>query len=188
MKNRLRNRLQVQGDTLPKYIAERYGNSKQIRYINGQAVIPIGYVQTKAPLYKKREINQYTPKGRLLIHKELECVNIGILHCLMRNPVQHTSVEFNNNRLALYCAQHGCCAVTKEPLVIGEIHCHHKTPRKQGGTDKYNNLVLVSDKIHILIHATDEKIISAYTEMLHLDAKQKAKLNKLRRSANLFTI
>ena len=28
MKNRLRNRLQVQGDTLPKYIAERYGNSK----------------------------------------------------------------------------------------------------------------------------------------------------------------
>lgn len=54
--------------------------------------------------------------------------------------------------------------------------------------DKNIMLVLVSDKIHILIHATDEKIISAYTEMLHLDAKQKAKLNKLRRSANLFTI
>ena len=39
----------------------------------------------------------------------------------MRNPVQFASVELNNNRLALYCAQHGCCAVTKQPLEIGDI-------------------------------------------------------------------
>lgn len=188
MKNRLGNRLQKQGDALPKYIEERYGKSKQIRYIHSQAIIPIGYLQTKAPLYKKREINQYTPKGRLLIHKELESVNIGVLHYLMKNPVQHASIEFNNNRLALYCAQHGCCIVTKEPLGIGEIHCHHKTPRKQGGTDKYNNLVLVSEKVHILIHATDEKVISTYSAILKLNAKQKSNLNKLRQLANLFTI
>ncbi len=188
MKNRLRNRLQRQGETLPKYIEERYGKSKQIRYMHSQAIIPIGYVQTKAPLYKKREINQYTPKGRLLIHKKLERVNIGVLHYLMKNPVQHASIEFNNNRLALYCAQHGCCMVTKEALGIGEIHCHHKIPRKQGGTDRYDNLVLVSEKVHILIHATDEKVISTYSAMLKLDTKQKSKLNKLRQLANLFTI
>ena len=111
-----------------------------------------------------------------------------ILLTLMRMKDINNSIEYMDNRLSLYSAQNGKCAVTGRVLELGEIHCHHKTLRKQGGTDKYNNLVLVSDKIHILIHATDEKIISAYTEMLHLDAKQKAKLNKLRRSANLFTI
>ena len=42
MQNRLRERLQKQGNPLPAYIAERYGRSKQIRYVSGQAVIPIG--------------------------------------------------------------------------------------------------------------------------------------------------
>lgn len=188
MKNRLRNRLQTQGDKLPPYIAERYGKSRQIRYVNGQAIIPIGYVQTKAPLYKKREINQYTVEGRKLIHKNLEAVNMEILHYLMRNPVQYASVEFNNNRLALYCAQHGCCAVTKEPLEIGKMHCHHKKPRIQGGNDKYANLILVSDDVHILIHAVNQNTIDNYKQVLRLDSKQMAKLNTLRKAVGLQAI
>lgn len=188
MKNRLRNRLQTQGEKLPPYIADRYGKSKQIRYVSGQALIPIGYVQTQKPLYKKREINQYTPEGRMLIHKNLEAVNMEVLHSLMRNPVRFASVEFNNNRLALYCAQHGCCAVTKEPLMVGEIHCHHKKPRKQGGDDKYSNLVLVSEDVHILIHATNPDVISAYSQKLGLNFKQKEKLNNLRAKVGLSAI
>lgn len=188
MKNRLRNRLQTQGEKLPPYIADRYGKSKQIRYVSGQALIPIGYVQTQKPLYKKREINQYTPEGRMLIHKNLEAVNMEVLHSLMRNPVRFASVEFNNNRLALYCAQHGCCAVTKEPLMVGEIHCHHKNPRKQGGDDKYSNLVLVSEDVHILIHATNPDVISAYNQKLGLNFKQKEKLDNLRAKVGLSAI
>ena len=188
MKNRLRNRLQTQGEKLPSYIAERYGKSKQIRYVNGQALIPIGYVQTQKPLYKKREINQYTSEGRMLIHKNLEAVNVEVLHSLMRNPVRFASVEFNNNRLALYCAQHGCCAVTKEPLMGWEIHCHHKNPRKQGGNDKYSNLVLVSESVHILIHATNPDVIATYSQKLGLNFKQKEKLNNLRAKVGLSAI
>ena len=188
MKNRLRKRLQKQGNPLPSYITKRYGKSKQIRYVGGQALIPIGYVQTKAPLFKRREINQYTVEGRKTIHKNLEAVDMSILHYLMRNPVQCASVEFNTNRLALYCAQHGCCAITKQPMEIGNIHCHHKTPQKQGGTDQYNNLVLITEELHILIHATDSKVIAHYMQLLKLNTKQREKLNTLRKTAGLFSI
>lgn len=188
MKNRLRDRLQMQGNTLPQYIAERYGKSKQLRYVSGQALIPIGYVQTKAPLFKRREVNQYTKEGRKAIHKSLEAVNMSILHYLMRNPVQYASVELNVNRLALYCAQHGCCAVTKQVMEIGNIHCHHKTPRKQGGNDRYANLALVTEDVHVLIHATDSRVIAHHMQSLKLNAKQREKLNALRKAAGLFSI
>ena len=162
--------------------------SKQIRYVSGQAVIPIGYIQAKAPLYKRREVNQYTEQGRRSIHKNLESVNMSILHYLMRNPVQFASVELNNNRLALYCAQHGCCAVTKQPLEIGDIHCHHKLPREKGGNDQYGNLVLVTETVHILIHATDSEVIARLVQTLRLNVRQRAKLNTLRKTAGLFSI
>ena len=188
MKNRLKDRLQTQGKTLPPYIAKQYGKSKQIRYVKGEAIIPIGYVQTKAPKFKRREVNQYTTEGRKTIHKNLEAVNMSILHYLMRNPVQYASVELNSNRLALYCAQQGCCAVTKQPMEIGDIHCHHKVPRKQGGTDQYSNLVLVTEAVHILIHATDSDVLQRYTQLLKLNAHQREKVNSLRKKAGLFTI
>lgn len=188
LKNRLQKRLQKQGNTLPSYIAQWYGKSRQIRYVNGQALIPIGYVQTKAPLFKPREVNQYTEKGRKAIHKNLESVNMDILHYLMRNPVQYASVELNTNRLALYCAQKGCCAVTKQSLEIGDMHCHHKTPRKHGGSDHYANLTLVTGQVHILIHATDSVVIERYMQALNLNSNQLGKLNTLRKKAGLFSI
>ena len=97
-------------------------------------------------------------------------------------------MELNNNRLALYCAQHGRCAITKQPLEIGDIHCHHKLPREQGGSDQYGNLVLVTEAVHILIHATDNEVIARLVQSLRLNEKQRAKLNHLRRIAGLFSI
>ncbi len=188
MKNRLRKRLQMQGNTLPLYIQKRYGKSKQLRFVSGQAIIPIGYIQTKPPLYKCREINQYTQSGRCKIHKKLESINIGILHYLMRNPVKDASVEFNSNRLALYCAMQGKCSVTKQLLEIGNIHCHHKLPRQSGGTDKYSNLTLVTVDIHKLIHATNIDLIDMLLQKLNLKENEKQKLNTLRKKAGLSLI
>lgn len=185
MQNRLRERLQKTGDSIPAFIAKKYGKSKQLRFVSGQALIPIGYIQTKAPLYKRREVNQYTAEGRESIHKHLQKVDMGILHSLMRNPVPYASVEYNQNRLALYCAQQGKCAVTKENLKLGEIHCHHKTPRALGGTDSYSNLLLVSKAVHILIHAADHKLINHYLQSVNLKSSQFRKLNALRKIAGL---
>ena len=188
MKNRLKDRLKTQGDTIPSYIQKYYGNSKQIRFVGGQALIPIGYIKTKAPLYKKRCINQYTVEGRREIHKALETINLKILHYLMRNPVLNQSVEFNINRLALYCAQQGKCAVTKRELNIGDIYCHHKVPKKLNGTDKYANLILVKEEVHILLHAQRQDVIEEYLSILNLDSKQKRKLNSMRKTVGLSEI
>jgi len=185
LQNRLRDRLKTQGNKPPPYIEERYGKSKQLRFVSDNPIIPIGYVQAKAPLYKKREINEYTPEGRKAIHKHLEAVNMSILHYLMRNPLKYASIELNVNRLSLYCSQRGKCSVTKQLMEFNKIHCHHKTPRKNGGTDCYANLVLVSEDVHTLIHATDNNTIRRYLFSLKLNRDQIRKLNTLRKKAGV---
>lgn len=185
MKNRLGQRLKKSGNPLPQYVQKLYGKSNQLRYIRGLFVLPIAYVQTTPPKHRARNWSIYTPEGRADIHKKLENVNIRILHYLMENPVQGESIEFNDNRLALYCAQQGKCAITGKPLVIGYLHCHHKMRKADGGDDRYANLVLVSKDVHILLHATKEGTIKAYTEILNLNCQQKDKLNRLRKRLNL---
>lgn len=185
MKCRLGQRLKKSGNTLPQYVQKMYGRSKELRYIRGLFLLPIAYVQTIPPKHRARNWCIYTPEGRADIHKALEKVNMRILHYLMENPVQGESIEFNDNRLALYCAQQGKCAVTGRPLCIGDIHCHHKTRKADGGDDRYSNLVLVCADVHILLHSTKEDTIKAYTEKLSLDYWQKDKLNRLRSRLNL---
>ena len=165
---------------VPKVIRERYGKSKQLRYVAGHAVVPVGYIRHKPPKSMNRKINSYTPEGRAEIHKNLDRIDMTVLHYLMRNPVLYRTIEYNDNRLSLYSAQMGKCAVSGKVLSIGDIHCHHKVPRYLGGKDNYQNLVLVCEDVHHLIHATNPDIIRKYMEILGLDQKQKEKLNKLR--------
>lgn len=171
---------------LPNYIKERYGESEQLRFVRGYALAPIGYVRHKKPMMKKRIVNSYTPEGRREIHRALgNGIDIGIMHYLMRNPIPYRSTAYNDNRISLYCAQYGNCAITGRKLEIGRIHCHHKKPRKLGGTDEYRNLVLVDTDVHHLIHATDADVVRKYLHRLNLDTKQLKKLNKLRSLANV---
>ena len=142
-------------------------------------------MQTKPPKHRARNWCIYTPEGRAAVHKSLEKVNINILHYLMEKPVQGKSIEYNDNRLALYCAQQGKCAITSKPLLIGDIYCHHKTRRADGGDDKYSNLVLIKQDVHILLHAVHAETISSYLQKLSLDSKQRDKLNRLRKRLNL---
>lgn len=185
MECRLGQRLKKEGNTLPQYIQKLYEQSNQLRYIRGLFVLPIAYVQTKPPRHRARNWCIYTPEGRAAVHKSLEKVNINILHYLMENPVQGKSIEYNDNRLALYCAQQGKCAITNKPLMIDDIHCHHKTRRADGGDDKYSNLVLIKQDVHILLHAVHVETISCYLQKLSLDSKQRDKLNRLRKRLNL---
>lgn len=194
LKARLKKRLKTAKEArkrklrfeVPDYIKERYGTSEQLKFVNGYALIPIGYVSCRNPMMKKRIINNYTPEGRAEIHKKLgQSIDVAIMHYLMRNPIPYRTTAYNDNRISLYCAQFGKCAITGEKLEIGNIHCHHKKPRHLGGTDEYKNLVIVSEDIHRLIHATSPDTIRKYLEKLKLDAKQLKKLNKFRSLANV---
>lgn len=167
----------------PVYI--KYNKSKEIRFIGNTPILPIAYVRHKNPIDKKRSINSYTAQGRAEIHKKLSNINMSILHYLMRNPVRDMSIEYNDNRLSLYCSQQGKCAVTGMPLEIGRIHCHHRTAKHIGGNDSYTNLILVDVDVHMLIHATKDKTIQKLLASLQLDKKQLTKINKLRNLLNL---
>lgn len=164
--------------TSPIYI--KYSKSREMRFIGETPILPIAYVRHKNPIDKKRSINSYTVEGRAEIHKKLATVNVAILHYLMRNPVRDRSVEYNDNRLSLYCSQQGKCAVTGRFLEIARIHCHHKTATYLGGDDSYRNLILIDVDVHILVHATQENTIGKYLSTLQLDEKQLEKVNKLR--------
>ena len=170
---------------IPSHINERYGKSSMLRFVGGNALIPLAYVHHKNPMNKKRNVNSYTSEGRKRIHKNLEQVDMKKLHWLMRNPVMGQTIEFNDNRLSLYCAQQGRCAVTGEILELHEIHCHHKTPKHLGGGNEYHNLTLVGDAVHKLIHATQQNTIQKYMQQLSLSENQLKKLNQLRELANV---
>ena len=179
------NRLVRKGRPLTKVEKERYGASAMLRYVAGteEPIYPIGYVQFKNPMNKKRLICSYTAEGRKEIHDNLR-INTSLMLKLMAQPLHERSVEYADNRISLFSAQLGKCAITgKEFITTGEIHCHHKTPRNKGGTDKYENLILILEPVHKLIHAISEETVEKYKAICNLDVEQMKKLNKLRQMA-----
>lgn len=102
------------------------------------------------------------------------------MHLLAKSYIPGRSIEYTDNRVSLYAAQYGKCAVTGKVLWIDEIHCRHKKPVSQGGTDEYKNLVIVHEDVHRLIHATKAETITTYLTKLNLSQSKIDKLNKLR--------
>ncbi len=101
----------------------------------------------------------------------------------MRETHTNRSVEFMDNRLSLWSAQFGKCAVTGRFLWIDEIHCHHKIPTSRGGTDRYSNLVILHNDVHTLFHATAPETISIYLAKIQPTKTMLTKINKLREKA-----
>lgn len=178
--NRLKHRLQRTGSISNRYIQEKYGRSREVRYLNGHAVVPIAYVQHRVPMDRKIRVNPYTPEGRTEIHKNLAGLNLAVMNHLMNTPAGQKSVEYNDNRIALYVAQKGKCAVSGIALDANQVDCHHKKPLSLGGDDSHQNLIIVSDAVHVLIHSSSERTIKKYLNDLQLNSKQLAKLNNLR--------
>ena len=189
--NRLRkqkgSRLKKRGRTLTDTEKKLYGKSQMLRFVAGtdEPLYPVGYVKHKNPMNKKRAICQYTVDGRAEIHDNLR-INVTLMRQLMRQTLYSRSAEYADNRISLFSAQWGKCAVTgKDFLTTDDIHCHHKEPRQNGGNDKYDNLVLVLEPVHKLIHATQADTIQQYLGVLALDKSQREKLDVLREKAGL---
>lgn len=78
--------------------------------------------------------------------------------------------------------------ITKTILEKDNIHCHHIIPRKDGGGDNYQNLLLIDKRVHILLHATKAETIEKYLGILNLSKAQLNKLNTYRATLNLNAI
>lgn len=143
----------------------RYGKSAMLRYLADEPIYPIGYVRHKIPMNK-------SGKAQDEMADEIKLK-------LLRQPLYGRSIEYADNRISLYFAQKGICAVTDEKFTsTDQIHCHHKIPRLQGGTDDYQNLILVTATVHKLIHATNAETIQSYLQACNPNFK---KLNVLRK-------
>lgn len=187
LKTQTGNRLVKTGRKLTKTENERYGKSAMIRYVAGsdEPIYPIGYIQHKhakgCPPWKC----YYSPAGRSAVHENLN-INVSLMLKLMRQPSFGYNAEYMDNRISLFSAQWGKCAVTGQDFrTLDEIHCHHKKPKESGGGDEYANLILVLEPVHRLIHAKAEEVIARYRTLLNLDRKQLVLLNKLRGLAGL---
>ncbi|WP_313180502.1 group II intron reverse transcriptase/maturase [Lacrimispora sp.] len=182
----IKNRLNTTktGEIGQKYIRDRYGGSGQIRWVQDIPIVPIAYVKCKNPMNKKRKVCPYTEAGRQEIHAGLR-IDVEKLRQLMLNPVMGQSIEYNDNRISLYAAQYGKCAVTGRILEVEEIHCHHKIPCHLGGGDSYQNLIIVQNIVHRLIHASVTETIEKLINQINLTNDQLQKVNKLRAAAGL---
>lgn len=179
LKNRLKGDVSRNGSLRNGFIKEKYGKSKQLRFLHGRPIVPAGYVQPKNAQHKRKSINKYTAEGREQIHKNLR-INTATMLWLMKNPVRSKSIEYADNRISLYAEQYGKCAISGKMMNASEIHCHHKIPLHNGGTDAYENLILVSEPVHILIHSSCETTVKDILKTLDLEEAQIEKLNKYR--------
>lgn len=170
-----------------------YGRYKSNRYIKGcgndEPIYQIGCVRYQAPSGCRNiiEDNIYTEIGRNQIHKNIDG-SIELLIPLMksRKYVQNENIEYYDNKISLYSAQNGKCAISEKVFQeVNEIHTHHKIPKSQGGKDNYQNLILIRDDYHKLIHASKLETIVDYIRKLQIDANQLRKINNLRNKIGL---
>lgn len=159
-----------------------YVKSRRLRYLMDTPILPIGYIQTKNPMNKKSTINKYTVEGRKLIHNELTEVPDWKIKWLREHPVigRTTSIEYFDNRISKFIAQKGKCAILQEEIYVNELHCHHITPYHMTKDDSYQNLIIVREDIHRLIHAKKQSTIAKIMNNLNLNSEMLKKLNKLR--------
>lgn len=172
------------GEWRNAYLKDRYGESESNRWVCRTVMISVSFVQHRNPMCKKRSICSYTPEGREDIHKSLR-IDIETMLYLMTHPIPDETMEYNDNRISRYAGQYGRCAVTGIELLPDEIHCHHRIPRSKNGSDDYDNLIILHEDVHKLVHATSEATIKKYVRKLNLTPKQVDKVNKLRKQAEL---
>ena len=164
MTNRLQG-LSRKGRTLTKAEKARYGKSAMLRYLADEPIYPIGYIQHRNPMCAKPNA------GKTLENP--------IIQKLRNQLLYGRSIEYVDNRISVYLAQKGICAITGEKFTSSEqIHCHHIIPKIRGGTDDYQNLILVTETAHKLIHAKRATTVNKYLKLCKADMK---KLNKLRK-------
>jgi len=156
--------------------------------INGISLHPLADIKTTNPINFSQEITNYTTVGRDKIYQSLSPTILSEIQKMIDKSRPNQSIELLDNSLSRFSMQNGKCAISGIPLAAETLRCHHIIPKHLGGTDKFNNIVIVDIFVHKLIHATNLLTINKCLYILKLKPKQLEKLNKLRSTRNLETI
>ena len=151
------------GPPLSAFQKEKYAGYHGRRFLIGKIVIELIYAVTfTIPYGFKQETCNYTEVGRQLIHEKRNHLSV-IFRYLAENPLQHASVELNDNRISRVSAQNGKCAATKKQLTVDDMRVHKIYPN---GGDGYRNIDIVSCDIYRLIRSSNEGEIKVLVDKL----------------------
>lgn len=189
LKNRLKTDAKhknAENNWQSKALKQKFGKSKQVRWIERRAVVPISYYKARNPMAKESVVNDYTPDGRNRINElsGKEYYSEEFVRMMLK-PLEGKSALLNENRITLFTMQKGKSRISGRPLNPNDIEVHHKVPKHLGGTGEFANLCLVTRMEHKLIHAVNENTIAKYLRNLGLNAKSLKKVNALRELAGL---
>jgi RNA-directed DNA polymerase len=179
--NRLNKLISLEGQT-SKLFKKKYTRKSTTKFICSIPMYPIADIRHQSPMCFSQDNTPYTEEGRKKIHKELNAEIKKSLESISINPSLDQTIEFNDNRISRWVAAKGKCSITGE-FLGNNFHCHHKIPTSKGGSDAYDNLVILTPDIHKLIHATNPENISNILNIYELSSKQLKSLNNLRELA-----
>ena len=128
----------------------------------------------------KKGLCPYTKEGRKIVHDNIS-YELPLLYQMRNTRTFQYSIELFDNRISLYSAQKGKCAIMGTLFSsISDIHCHHKQEKSNDGNDSYENLVLICEDAHKLIHASKKETILKYLNKLKPTPRQLYKINYYR--------
>jgi hypothetical protein len=159
-------------------------NNSKIYRIMDRPLLPVSGVNHKNPMNFKQNTCNFTIEGRKILHKNLnDFIKIGLSY-LNLNVSTKYSTEFKDNILSKYSAQKGKCHILGNDINYGKIYGYRKIPLDLGGTDSYNNLVIIDSDILKLLEIKEVIKINEFIPILKINKKNLEKINKLRLLAN----
>jgi len=72
----------------------------------------------------------------------------------------NTSRYIKNSRLAMfriskYSSTRGVSYISGEYVPVEDYHCHHIKPKEKGGKNDFDNLCVLSETDHIILHSSN---------------------------------
>ena len=176
--NRLKRVFSKKGVT-SKAFDKYYSNYKNgVVNVANVKIFPITGVKMRNPMCFSQEICDYTEKGRNLIYKKVGKISSNTIKWVMESTNKNNPTEFNDNRISLFVAQSGRCAVSGLNINPRNMEVHHIDMNRKN--NEYKNLIIIHKSVHKLVHVVREDVIAKYLNELNLDDKGLKKLNKLR--------
>lgn len=152
--------------------------------INGDYLLPITGVHHRHPMNFSQDINNYTSKGREMIHKNLVLVSAEELHAVSRRRDPNEALDFNDNRLSAFVQHQGKSYITGNMLILDDMISFRKKPLKKGGTNRHGNIAFVESAVYKALFTKDSDSARNMMMKFNLSLSQWKRFNYLRHNYN----
>lgn len=95
--------------------------------------------------------------------------------------------DFTDNdacRMAAYFIQDGKCYISGAPLLMDYRELHHRQPKQCGGKDLSENLILLTKRVHRMVHTENFEEFYTLLSKEPMTEAQLAMVNQLRMEAH----